>query len=61
MPRGPKCSVYYLISVIKDVKQVVNTNDRRVGALSKIGQIIIGEDGCFQSLTSEPQNLNDSN
>lgn len=60
MPRRPKCSIHYLISLIKDVKQVVNTNDKRVGALPEIGQIIIGQDRCFQSLSSERQNLNNS-
>lgn len=60
MPRRPKRSVRYLMSLIKDVQQVVSTNDGRVRALPEIGQIIIGQDGCFQSLTSEPQNLIDS-
>lgn len=33
MPRWPKYSVYYLVSLIKDVKKMVNTPDRRVRAL----------------------------
>lgn len=52
---SPECLIHYLISLIKDVKQGVNTKDRRVRAVPGMGWLIMGEDRCLQSLSTEPQ------
>lgn len=51
----PECSIHDLISLIKDVKRGVNSEDRRVRAAPGMGWIIMGGGRCLQRVGTEPQ------